>query len=126
MRSEGWSRLYVAVDGAYHKIGVSGNPERRMKEIYYPNRSAGFPRPIVRHHWYLGKHAMVAEQYVKTLLRDSSVKRTTEWFAVSEAEMLIAVIAALDSMRGWKQAAAYREFGQSGRPPGNPGGSRKS
>jgi hypothetical protein len=33
---------------------------------------------------------------------------------------------ALKRMKGWKRRSVYEEFGPSGRPPGNPGGKRKS
>lgn len=71
--------LYVATDGSLFKIGISHNPAGRMPQI---------GATLVK--VYLRPYARMLESSIKAELSDCCV-RGTEWFAITEAEMLARV-----------------------------------
>ena len=103
--------LYMMADGRYCKIGISTNPERRRKEIWYPSwvsssiRLAPFPR-----FWGPWEDAFKAESIIKARLCDRALPRCTEWFRIGEDEMLAVIGDVIERMPGWSKETAYRYF----------------
>lgn len=71
--------LYVATDGVLFKIGISYNPAGRMRQL---------GAKIVK--VYRRPYARALEAGVKNVLSDRCA-RGSEWFSITEAEMLEAV-----------------------------------
>jgi hypothetical protein len=101
----------LANGGHYQKIGISWNPELRVKALAFYTEFLGYCPYLVRE-WYRPNDARAVELHIKRSLRGRHMGGVCgyEWFKVEQPEMLGIVNDALslfDSRSATSKASAW-------------------
>lgn len=79
--------LYLATDGTYSKIGVTTQPEIRIKNLRSPSRRKTLPRVTMVHVWHMiaGCPAICESEVIKHFKKSAVSGR--EWFSTGSDEI---------------------------------------
>ena len=79
--------LYLATDGIYSKIGITSQPEIRIKNLRSPSRRKRLPKVTMVHVWHMiaGCPANCESEVIKHFKKYAISGR--EWFSTSSDEI---------------------------------------
>jgi hypothetical protein len=99
--------LYIVVDHHECKIGTTGNPERRRKQLYYPSWREGQRRYAnMKNAWFLDE-AWVLERLIIVEMKPEDQPFYSEWFRIKRGKLIWKIAKHLGKMRGWTTEAAH-------------------